>query len=428
MKRLKVLISSHEFHPDQGSECAMGWNICLKLAEIHDVTVLCASGSQLRPFAYKQAIHEYLDSNRRGLPGSLHIVFVDQPELTLLYAKINKILFNTSDGVGSRFLFYWGLDAWHRAAYRKVADLPPGSFDIVHQLTPISFIKPGYMWKLGLPFFWGPVGGMYKVPFKFAATLGFKAMIFEIFRTINVMRQLLFSSTLVDVASRSSAIFAVSNDEFKTFKSMTGKIPSLMIDSAPPHITSTIRRYDRSKQLKLCWSGRHVKYKCLPLLLEAIALLDDPSLISLHILGDGAESVAWRKLANDLGLSSIHWYGHLPYQDALAIMGGMDVFVHTSIREAASHVVLEALGLAMPVICHDVCGMAVAVDDSCGLKIPLLTPHKSVQGFLRAITKILEEPDLIAQLSSGAIKRATDLSWEKKVKEISDSYSRCLSN
>jgi hypothetical protein len=27
LSRLRVLVSSHEFSPDQGSECAVGWNI-----------------------------------------------------------------------------------------------------------------------------------------------------------------------------------------------------------------------------------------------------------------------------------------------------------------------------------------------------------------------------------------------------------------
>jgi hypothetical protein len=38
MKRLRVLISSHEFSPEQGSECAVGWNIATRMAAYHDVT------------------------------------------------------------------------------------------------------------------------------------------------------------------------------------------------------------------------------------------------------------------------------------------------------------------------------------------------------------------------------------------------------
>ena len=48
MIRLKVLIVAHEFSPEQGSECAVGWNYVTRIAEYHDVTVIYASGSQFK--------------------------------------------------------------------------------------------------------------------------------------------------------------------------------------------------------------------------------------------------------------------------------------------------------------------------------------------------------------------------------------------
>ena len=34
--------------------------------------------------------------------------------------------------------------------------------DIVHQLNMIGFREPGYLWKLGIPYLWGPIGGSNK--------------------------------------------------------------------------------------------------------------------------------------------------------------------------------------------------------------------------------------------------------------------------
>ena len=76
-------------------------------------------------------------------------------------------------------------------------------------------------------------------------------------------------------------------------------------------------------------------------------------------------------------------------------------FVFTSLQEATSTVVPEALSLGLPVICHDVCGMEVAVTPECGIKIPLLDPATSIRGFVEAILK-LSHPMELERLSAGS--------------------------
>ena len=88
-------------------------------------------------------------------------------------------------------------------------------------------------------------------------------------------------------------------------------------------------------------------------------------------------------------------------------------------------VVLEAMGWGLPVICHDACGMAAAVDDSCGIKIPFMNPLQSIKGFRDALEGLLRNPEKVERLSAGALRRASVLSWEAKVKEIARSYSDC---
>ena len=107
-------------------------------------------------------------------------------------------------------------------------------------------------------------------------------------------------------------------------------------------------------------------------------------------------------------------------------MGECDVLIHTSFREAASMVILEALGWGMPVICHDVCGMAVAVNDTCGIKVPLVNPARSIAGFRDAMEDLLINPGRVEALSRGALERAAQLSWDAKVSEIAEAYTAAL--
>jgi glycosyltransferase involved in cell wall biosynthesis len=120
--------------------------------------------------------------------------------------------------------------------------------------------------------------------------------------------------------------------------------------------------------------------------------------------------------------SKVIWHGHVPHSEALSIMAEGHAFIHSSLLEAASTVVLEALSLGLPVVCHDTCGMAHAVTADCGIKIPLRNPETSISGFAQAIEAIANDSQLYDRLSLGAIERARELTWDRKVERFSGAY------
>lgn len=422
MRRLKVLMSSHEFSPYQGSECAVGWNIATRMAAYHDVTLLCADGTALEYGLYRNAVVDYM-KKKGPIPG-LRIVYVKQPAITIRYARLNRYLMTFTKGLGWQPLFYMGLDRWHRDALRTAQDLGLDNFDVAHQLTPISFRKPGYLWTSNLPFFWGPIGGMFRVPSVFTRWGGAKSFILEAVRNASIERLVKASTNLSSVISKAACIWTITEDERRIVNHMSVDKAVPMIDTAPPlGIKGQIRQYDGKRPLRVCWSGRHDVSKALPFLLYAFTKLKVHDEIALDILGEGIETERWKQLAKELDLKRITWHGRLPYDVALRKMGQADVFVHTSFKEAASMVVLEALGWGLPVICHDACGMGIAVDDTCGIKVPFENPEVSIYGFARALDRILLNPGLVSELSEGALKRASVLSWDVKVKKMADAYA-----
>lgn len=47
-----------------------------------------------------------------------------------------------------------------RDAYKLACTLhQENPFDVAHQLGPIGFRNPGYLWKLNCRTIWGPIGG-----------------------------------------------------------------------------------------------------------------------------------------------------------------------------------------------------------------------------------------------------------------------------
>ena len=181
--------------------------------------------------------------------------------------------------------------------------------------------------------------------------------------------------------------------------------------------------------LRVVWSGVHIGRKALPILLHALAeLKSDAVPIEVTVLGDGPETGRWRGLAAELGVSSlVKWTGKLPRKEALSQVERADVMAFTSLQEGTPHAVLEALSFGLPVICHDACGMGAAVTNECGIKVPMRSPRASIIGFASALRRLCDTPGELTRLSSGALRRATDLAWAAKGLRIARAYDQVLS-
>jgi glycosyltransferase involved in cell wall biosynthesis len=189
------------------------------------------------------------------------------------------------------------------------------------------------------------------------------------------------------------------------------------------------RSRDAARPLRLIWSGQHIGRKMLPVLLQAIQSLRDSGDVdfTLAILGAGPETGRWQEIADQLELGDrVRWAGWLPYERALAEIDAADVLVFTGVQEGTPHVILEALSHALPVICHDACGMSAAVTGHSGIKVPLRDPSTSVHGFADAIRR-LSNPFEYARLSAGALARASELTWQAKAQRIASAYASVLS-
>ena len=421
--RLRVLINAHDFSPTQGSECGAAWNIATRVTLYHDVTVICASGSQVRPDAYKEAWEEYLKEHS-AIPG-LQVVFVDQPRLARRISALNRWLSGMSDGVGSRPLFYCALRAWHRCAAQRVRELGLADVDVIHHLNPTAYWGAGLLWKMHKPYCWGPLAGMVTMPLRFARWLGWRHVAFEVFRKVSLgAASLMMRGPL----RKAAVVWVVTEAEAKLVRRVSGRRVRLMTDTASsPGASVRIRQFDGSRTLLVCWSGLHIHRKALPILLHAVASSLQAHRMHVTVLGGGVETKEWRRLAERLGIKTrISWVGTVPRAEALAHMAKADIFVHTSLRESTPHVVLEALAMGLPVVCHDTCGMAVAVDSRCGIKVPFIGPAESVQSFREILEMFLGSPELLAELSAGALERAGELTWDSKAAEIAATYGECV--
>ena len=422
-RRLKVLIVAHEFSPISGSECAVGWNIVTRLAAYHDLTVLYASGSQSRPNSYVKAVNEYFSEYSR-IPG-LTLINIDQPAVTRFVAYINSFFYGMGP-VGLSFLYYIGYNSWQKAAYKKAGILHSNkSFEIVHQLTQISFREPGYMWKLGIPFFWGPTGGTALLPWNFYYKLPFVYKLVEGMRFISNIYQSNFVSRIIRASRKAAVIYTYSSEDDRYFrKRAKGQIKQMLDVGTTVQLNSPRSHTDAPGILTGVWCGQLTYRKAPEILLNALALSDlTKENVRIKIIGTGPLEKSMHRLADTLGLNNIEWIRKIPHYEVFEIMRQADFLVHTSLREATSSVIPEALSVGLPVICHDINGMSAAVNETCGIKIALKSPEESRTGFHQAVRQLLTDKNLLGNLKTGALKRSLEITWDNMASTIADDYS-----
>jgi GT2 family glycosyltransferase/glycosyltransferase involved in cell wall biosynthesis len=178
---------------------------------------------------------------------------------------------------------------------------------------------------------------------------------------------------------------------------------------------------ERSDQLRLGFVGSLMASKAPHILLEAVAGLPAER-VSLTIAGDVApyhgdnryEGVV-RPLLKGHGVT---WLGRVAHEEIPSVLAALDVLVVPSVWiENAPFVIKEAFAAGVPVVASNLGGMAELVED--GRNGLLFTPG-DVADLRRAITRLLDEPELLATLRAGLPRVRTideDAAWTQSVYE-----------
>lgn len=417
--RLNILISAFYCSPYQGGEAAVGWNVVTCLAKHHNVTVIYGDLSDEQPMLHDLTRYQ----EKCELPNSLRFVHVPARGLTRFFHRLHVLPFFW-------FCYYeayrrWQIDAFHKA--KQLHKTQP--FDLAHQLTIISYREPGYLWKLGIPFFWGPINGAAMIPWSFIRNMQFSGAYRHLTRNLMNWFQMHLPSRSSKAARLASKVWTVTaEDQLMVNRIWRGDADTMIETGTITSTNARVRRRAEHEPLRIIWCGFIEARKALHLLLESLAKLNHDSSWSLTVVGEGPERESMQALANQFGLQSkISWTGRVSHESVQDLMSNAHLLVHSSLKEGTPHVVLEAISNGLPVICHDCCGMGTAVTSDCGIKVPMKDPCTSIRGFTKALNEIICDPERLSVLSLGALQRAGELSWESKVKRYIQCYNDVIS-
>jgi glycosyltransferase involved in cell wall biosynthesis len=408
-RRLRVLAVAASTHPDRGSEPGLGWGWIEALAAYHEMWVITGEREGNRE-AIERRLAEIPDVAQH-----IHLHFIPRPDGPWLERVFPP--------------YYYRLyRQWHMAAFdlakRLAAQVP---FDLTHQINMTGYREPGFLWKLGLPFVWGPVGGTVNVPLRFAATFGPGAFCYHLAKTVVNNLQLRYHPRVRQALRRADGFITSNSVERRNFLRIWGKDSTVIPDSGPPRGTLPVRRRPAGAALRMAWSGIHVSRKALPLVLHAVARLPSTLPWHLDIVGEGPMTRRWTRLAGRLGVGPrCTWHGWVSTARAREIVAGADVLAFLSLHEGMPTVVMEALAMGVPVVCLDTCGQGDIVDSSCGIKIPVTSPGEVIARTASSLGTLAGDRALIATLRAGCHQRIAAVSWEHKVRRMNEVFYQAV--
>lgn len=326
--------------------------------------------------------------------------------------------------------YYWYYRYWHKKAYDLAVKLHHEvNFDIAHQLTMVGFREPGYLWKLGIPFVWGPVGGMGFFPWQFLHKVGLHGAIFYLGYNLYNFLQMRFMKRPKIAARIAGCGLMTATQENQTCAHYYWGCPSTIIPEVGlPHLPVTdINQRNLREPLRIVWTGLHEARKALNLGLDALNICRSDINWELHILGNGPRKNTWMRQAESRGIfKRTFFHGWLSRDQALKVMSRAHVMLITSLRDLTSTVTIEALALGLPIVCLDHCGFADVINEYCGIKVPVTKYNQVVKGLAKALESLADDEILRQKLAKGALARAQMYSWENKIDMLCHIYSKRL--
>lgn len=404
---LSILINAYACSPEMGSEPGMGWNWCVNLAkhcELHIIT--------------EGEFRDNIEAALPNLPQRNNMHFYYNP----VSEKIRKMCWNQGDW---RFYKYYREWQWKTYLIAKKI-IHKHHIDVIHQLNMIGFREPGYLWKIkNIPFIWGPIDAKESFPTTFLKDASFKTKLFISLKNAITKYQLKYAKRVHLAARQATYVISASSNSQQAIRKYF-HIESPLLNETGCYIQDhPIIDKSKKEDFDILWVGKLDFRKQLNIALCSIARAQNRH-FKLHIVGGGNNSF-YQMLAKKLGIEKqCMWYGSISHKQVQKFMQKSDIFFFTSIAEGTPHVVLEAIGNNLPVLCFNTCGQGDCVNENIGIKIELSNPEQSIQEFSSILNDLEKKRYSLQMMSEKCKQRQIELSWTEKALQMLNLYNNSI--
>ena len=372
-----------------GGEDVLGWNILQQIATRHEVWVLTNKEDQA---SLEEAVKDRLISN-------VHFYYIGFPKIFSGLLKIQ----------GGHQLYYY---LWQvKACFLAIRLNKSVRFDIFHHITYGNDWMASHVGAvLGIPYVRGPGGGAHRTPRVLRKEYSVTGRLWERVRSVG---QWIFRHDPFFILGQSKATaLLVCNQDSQS------KIPSKWRGKSYLFPVSGISTEDMncaskgsdvgSLDFHILTAGSLIRIKGFGLAIKAFKLFSDECPNSTFtIIGSGPEWPKLNGLISHLNLESkVHLIPETPRPLLMSQMANCDVVLFPSMRDGGGTVVVEAMAVGKPVVCLDIGGPGMHINDSCGIKISPTTPECTVKKLSEALISLHDDRLLRERLGNAARERA----------------------
>ncbi len=373
---MRILLCAFACVPGGGSEEGIGWAWASGLAEQHEVVVLTDA-------SFRDRIEPELAARPR-------------PNLTFRYVGEGPPGYE-----GLQIYPY--LHRWHAEALAVARELHAHEpFDLAHHATYGMHRVASQLWRLPIPFVWGPVGGGEDIPLRFVTPGwigGARESVMELVRW--VWNRWCRVSPSLRRCARGASVAAATTDQTRA---------SWPADVRRDAVVLTGAVFDRDELHELAtrragppdprggaaiYVGRMLGWKGLVLAVRAFAAhaATHPD-ATFDLYGDGPVRPRLEALTRELGLADrITFHGRVPRQEVLASYASHHLMLFPSMHDSSGVAVIEAMAAGLPVVCLDAGGVGEAVPAEAGAKALPTTPRRAVRALTAGLDALTDDPD-----------------------------------
>lgn len=395
---MKILLSAFACDPTQGSELGNGWNWASGLAakgfEVHCITRGVSKAN--------------IESV--SIPENLHFHYLNLPiGLDRLYSLAQVTMYI------HYIIWQWLALKRGIALHKKII------FDVAHHVTWGSVQLGSFLYKLKIPFIFGPAGGGQKSPDEFKE---YFESSWAVERKREKVSNLLISynPACKNMVKRASAIWVSNPDTLEMVKrigcdNVQYTLDAALADTFFPKLFSP--KVKQKERLDLLWVGRLMPRKGALLLLEVMQQLKNFPGITLTIVGDGEQREALLASIREKELgNTVFWKGKVPFSEVKEFYASKDAFFFTSLRDSCPAQLIEAMAYGMPVITLNLHGQAIIVNDDTGFRAACNNPQEAIESLRDSILTLYYSDSLLTAMSACAHDFALKQTWEYKISTI----------
>jgi glycosyltransferase involved in cell wall biosynthesis len=396
---MRILLSAFSCLPNRGSEPGIGWKWCNEVARIgHDVHVLTRTSNQSRIEA------AFSDGSK---PHNLHFHYCDIQRWPVFLEPEGKAIY--------LYNLLWQI---HASGVAKALHQTL-QFDLVHHITMGGIRTPSFMGRLNIPFWYGPLGGGETNPAAlrkhYAAGGKVRAALRDMWNAL-----VPFDPAMIYSFAKASRILVKTPQSARLVPARYRNKCEQRFEVGTDEVASSLRPVSKD-EVRVLYLGRYFYMKGMVLGLSAFAsaLSRNPSL-RLTMVGDGPEKQRWMDHASAIGLEGkVDWLGWVAKSEVDAIYRAHDIFLFPSMHDSSGNVILESAANGLPVLCLDLGGPGVLVDQRVGVKVGVdgQTEQDVVDALASALVDLASDTVRLDSLRGSALEWAAENSWHKQVAE-----------